>query len=75
MEKTMTIQELDRLVSKTDLNPTSKQVLRKVRRAIMSGQEVHPEIGNYTWRIEVDNVEGQPTRFTFSMRRNDRRTD
>lgn len=71
----MTIQELDRLVSKTELTPTSKQVLRKVRKAILSGQEVHPVIGNYTWRIEVDNVEGHPTRFSFSMRRNDRTTE
>lgn len=70
----MTIQELDRLVSKTELNQTSKQVLRRVRKAILSGQEVHPEVGNYTWRIEVDNVEGQPTRFSFSMRRNDNST-
>jgi hypothetical protein len=72
--ETMTIQELDRLVSKTELTPTSKQVLRRVRKAIMAGQEVHPVIGNYSWRIEVDNVEGQPTRFSFSMRRHDRRT-
>lgn len=71
----MTIQELDRLVSKTELTPVSKQVLRKVRKAILSGQDTHPVIGNYTWRIEVDNSEGVPTRFTFSMRRNDRRAD
>lgn len=70
----MTIQELDRLVSKTELTPSSKQVLRRVRKAILSGQEVHPVIGNYSWRIEVDNVEGQPTRFSFSMRRNDTST-
>ena len=64
------IQELDRLVSKTELTPASKQALRRVRKAILSGQQFHPVIGNYTWRIEVDNVEGVPTRFTFSMRRN-----
>jgi hypothetical protein len=66
----MTIQELDRLISKTELTPTSKQVLRKVRKAILAGQEAHPVIGNYTWKIEVDNIEGVPTRLTFSMRRN-----
>lgn len=68
----LTIQELDRLVSKTELTPVTKQVLRKVRKAILSGQAAHPVIGNYTWRIEVDNSEGVPTRLTFSMRRNDR---
>jgi hypothetical protein len=68
----MTIQELDRLISRTQLTPTSKQVLRKVRKAILSGQRTHPVIGNYTWTIEVDNSEGVPTRLSFSMRRNDR---
>lgn len=68
----MTIQELDRLISKTELTPASKQVLRKVRKAIMSGQQAHPVIGNYTWTIEVDNLEGVPTRLRFSMRRNER---
>lgn len=71
----MTIQELDRLISKTELTPYTKQVLRKVRKAILSGQSAHPIIGNYTWRVEVDNTEGQPQRFTFSMRRNDRRAE
>jgi hypothetical protein len=67
--RTMTIQELDRLISKTDLTPMSKQVLRRVRKAILSGQEVHPVIGNYSWRVEVDTADGRPTRFSFSMRR------
>ena len=67
----MTIQELDRLVSKTELTPTSKQVLRRVRKAILSGQEAHPVLGNYTWSIQVDTADGIPARFSFSMRRND----
>lgn len=75
MGKTMTIQELDRLVSQTELTPVSKQILRKVRRAVMSGQEAHPIIGRYTWTVEVDNLEGTPTRISFSMRRHDRRAN
>lgn len=67
----MTIAELDRLVSKTELAPTTKQLLRVVRRAVMSGQATDPVIGQYTWSVEVDAPNGTARRFRFSMRRND----
>lgn len=65
-----TIQTLDRLVSKTELTPTSKQLLRKVRKAVMAGNASDPVIGNYQWTIEVDTFEGQTVRMSFKMRRN-----
>lgn len=67
----MTVSDLDRLVSKTQLDTTSKQCLRVVRKAVMSGQATDPVIGQYTWSVEVDVPNGTYRRFRFSMRRND----
>lgn len=64
------IQTLDRLVSKTELTPASKQLLRKVRKAVMTGNASSPVIGNYSWTIEVATIDGQPVRMSFKMRRN-----
>lgn len=69
----MTVAELDRLVTKTDLDPTVKQALRVVRKAVISGQASDPVLGQYTWSISVDAPNGA-CRFRFSMRRNDTTT-
>lgn len=66
----MTVAELDRLVSKTDLDPNVKKVLRVVRQAVMTGQATDPVIGQYTWSVSVDAPNGA-RRFRFSMRRNE----
>ena len=71
----MTIAELDRLVTKTELDTTTKQCLRVVRRAVMSGQAANPVMGQYTWSVEVDVPNGTARRFRFSMRRNDPKED
>lgn len=67
----VTIAELDRLVSKTELDPLTKQALRVVRKAVMSGQATDPVLGQYTWSVEVDSPNGTARRFRFSMRRNE----
>lgn len=67
----MTIPELDRLVGKTALDPTTKQCLRVVRRAVLSGRATDPVLGQYSWSVEVDVPNGTSRRFRFSMRRND----
>lgn len=67
----MTVAELDRLVTKTELAPRTKQVLRVVRKAVMTGQATDAVIGQYTWSVSVDVPNGTARRFRFSMRRND----
>lgn len=67
------IQNLDRLISKTELNPASKMLLRRVRKCILKGEASDPVEGNYSWSIEITNSEGIPVRMKFSMRRHDRR--
>lgn len=65
----MDIRELDRLVSKTELTPTSKLMLRKVRRSVMAGKvRGKPEVGQYKWSIVVDDI-GGGAKVTFTLRR------
>ena len=62
----MTIRELDRLMSKTELTPLNKRVLRKVRKAVLSGNTTDPEIGSASWRIGVtDGEHGVTVSFSF----------
>lgn len=70
----MTIAELDRLVGKTELTPTTKQCLRVVRKAVLSGRATDPVLGQYSWSVEVDVANGT-RRFRFSMRRDDHQKD
>lgn len=65
----MTLQQLDRLVSKTELTPNAKQALRLVRHATMSGRASEPEVSKYDWQIAVDTYEGGSFRFRFSLRK------
>jgi hypothetical protein len=65
----MDIRELDRLVSKTELTPTSKLLLRKVRRSIMKGKVAGPpQVGKYTWSVMVEDF-GPGAKVTFQLRR------
>lgn len=66
----MNVRELDRLVSKTDLTPTSKLMLRTVRRSVMRGKVRAPaRIGRYNWTVIVEGFGGQGAKFTFSLKR------
>lgn len=64
--KRLTIQDLDRLVSKTELTPTNKKALRAVRK--MSITDVDPLVGKRSWSISVDSYEGQPMMLSFSFK-------
>lgn len=65
----MDIRELDRLVSKTELTPTSKLMLRKVRRSVMNGRvQGPPTVGKYAWSVVVDDF-GGGAKVTFTLRR------
>ena len=65
----MDIRELDRLVSKTELTPTSKLMLRRVRRSVMRGKVAGPpQVGRYTWSVMVEDL-GGGAKVTFQLRR------
>lgn len=65
----MTVQDLDRLVTKTAISPASKRALKDVRRAVISGECGDAEVGAAAWSVAIDTTAGQPVRMTFSFRR------
>jgi len=65
----MTIRELDRLVTKTELTPLNKRVLRKVRKAVLSGDVTDPEIGSASWSIGVSDNDGGGVTVSFSFKK------
>lgn len=65
----MTIKELDRLVSKTDITPETKQMLRVVRKAVMTGRCGDAQSGRGSWSIALDNPSGTAMRMSFSFKR------
>lgn len=65
----MEIKDLDRLVSKTHLTPVSKQALREVRKAVVSGRSTDPEVGEVEWQIGIMTRGGSSARFRFSMKK------
>lgn len=65
----MTIRELDRLVSKTEITPLSRQGLRAVRKAVMSGRCSDPQLGGGTWSVSMTSIGGSPVRMNFSFKR------
>lgn len=67
----MTVRDLDRLISKTELTPLTKKALRDVRKAIVSGRTGNSEIGQASWAVEVQSLEGSPLRIRFSFKRDD----
>lgn len=67
----MNIRELDRLVSKTDMTPTARLLLRHVRRAVYNGKTGEAVVSEYSWTVPVDG-DGTPFRFQFRMKRSGR---
>jgi hypothetical protein len=65
----MTPQELDRLVSQTELTPLTKHALRGVRKAVISGRASALEVGRYDWSVGVETRNGTGIRFSFSLRK------
>jgi hypothetical protein len=65
----MTVRELDRLVTKTELSPVSKKALSFVRQAVISGVADGPDIGSASWSVAIDTLNGVPVRMNFSFKR------
>lgn len=65
----MTVQDLDRLIGRTELSPLTKHALRGVRKAVMSGRASDPKVGRYDWSVGVETRNGTGVRFSFSLRK------
>lgn len=67
----MTVRDLDRLISKMELDGTRKKMLRDVRKAVMSGRSGDAEIGRASWSVEVQSLNGTPLRISFRFKRDE----
>lgn len=67
----MDTRELDRLVSKTELNPLVKVALRRVRRAIERGDVTGFNMSKNSWSVQVANPQGLSCTWTFYIRKED----
>ena len=65
----MTIKELDRLVTLTDLTPSAKQMLRVVRSAVITGRCGDAQRGSGTWSVAMDTQSGTAMRMSFKYKR------
>lgn len=65
----MTVSDFDRLVSKTEVTPATRDALKVVRKAVMSGMCGNPEVGSGSWSISMDTVAGRQVRMSFSFKR------
>ena len=64
----MDIRDLDRLVQRTELDATTKLVLRHVRKAVVRGRVGEVVVGEYSWTVPVEG-DGTPLRFSFRLKR------
>jgi hypothetical protein len=65
----VTVSELDRLMSKTDLTPLSKVALRHVRKAITRGESGEARILRSEWSVSISGEKGHPVTMRFAYRR------
>lgn len=65
----MTIRELDRLVTKTDINDMSKRALRSVRTAILAGKNMALNLDSSKWSVAFENEYGNEMKVSFSFRK------
>lgn len=71
----MDTRELDRLVSKTELNPLVKMALRRVRRAVERGDVSGFQVNRNQWSVRVDDPNGLSCTWTFYLRKEDNGSD
>jgi len=62
------LNELDRLVSRTELNPLVKMALRKVRRSIESGSVTQFSISKRSWRVSIEDPMGLSCTWIFTVK-------
>lgn len=64
----MDVRELDRMVSKTELNPFVKMALRRVRKVIETGQVTGLTISKNSWSVRVADPRGLSCTWTFTLK-------
>jgi hypothetical protein len=64
----MDIRDLDRLVTKTEINPFVKMALRRVRKAIAEGEVTEFSISKHKWSVKVADTKGLSCTWTFTMK-------
>lgn len=67
----LAIRDLDRLVSKTEINPASKRALKEVRRAVIRGYATDADQHKAEWKIGISTASGQVVHFSFSFKKVD----
>lgn len=64
----MDTRDLDRLVTKTELNPFVKMALRRVRRAVEEGNVTGFYISKHSWSVRVADPKGLSCTWTFTLK-------
>ena len=64
----MDTRDLDRLISKTELNPFVKLALRRVRRAISQGDVTGFSISKHSWSVKVADPKGLECTWVFTLK-------
>ena len=64
----MDTRDLDRLISKTELNPFVKIALRRVRKAIETGNVTGFSISKHSWSVRVADPKGLSCTWTFTLK-------
>lgn len=64
----MDTRDLDRLVTKTELNPFVKIALRRVRKAVESGDVTGFTLSKHSWSVKVADPRGLSCTWTFTLK-------
>lgn len=64
----MDTRELDRLVTKTELNPFVKIALRRLRKNIEAGNVTGYSASKHSWSVRVADPKGLSCTWTFTMK-------
>lgn len=64
----MDTRDLDRMVTKTELNPFVKMALRRVRRAVETGNVTGFTINKNSWSVKVADPRGLSCTWTFTLK-------
>ena len=64
----MDTRDLDRMVTKTELNPFVKMALRRVRKAIEEGNVTGFTTSNRSWSVRVADSAGLSCTWTFTLK-------
>jgi hypothetical protein len=64
----MDTRDLDRMVTRTEINPFVKMALRRVRRAIAEGEVTGFSISKHKWSVKVSDPKGLSCTWTFTLK-------